>query len=143
MLQALIVPSLNPVPNDRTRCRREPWVKLSGTTWPRLLLQRVVADAAADAAPARCRPSRHWLRPGVVGPDAGEAVGLQLELHRKSAAARSVPLLRFLHLRQDAEQVLHVMADLVRDHVGPGEIPALPAAAAAACLHFLEERGSR
>ena len=60
---------------------------------------------------------------GVVRPDAGQAIGLQLEPHRqrvglllrRRAAAR-------LHLLGDAEQVLHVMPDLVRDHVGLREI---------------------
>ena len=64
-------------------------------------------------------------------PDAGEAIGLQLDPHLNAVglglAARRLLLL--LHLRQDAEQVLHVMADLVRDHIGLRELArrAMPA----------------
>ena len=60
---------------------------------------------------------------GVMRPDAGEKIGLQLQPDRElvvfglaDAAARS------LHFVRDAEQVLHVMADLMRDDVGLREI---------------------
>ena len=36
-------------------------------------------------------------------------------------------LLLLLHPRQDAEQVLHVMADLVGDHIGLRELAGLAA----------------
>jgi len=82
VLHALIVPSLNPVMNQRLRCSAEPWVKLSGTTVPwRFALQRVVADRrrglqrGVDIA----RIEETLLTFGMVGPDAGEAVGLQLD----------------------------------------------------------------
>src|SRR5689334_8895778 len=56
---------------------------------------------------------------GAARPDPGEAVGLKLEPDREpvrvGAAARL--LLGRVHLARDAEQRLHVMADLVRDHV--------------------------
>ena len=79
---------------------------------------------------------------GVVGPDAGETIGLQLDAHldavgRRLAAGR---LLRALRLGQNAEQILHVMADFVRDHVGFGELAGLAAAAVKAHLHVAEER---
>ena len=44
VLQAATEPFLNPVMNQRLRCSEVPWVKLSGTTCPGLLLQPVVAD---------------------------------------------------------------------------------------------------
>src|SRR3954471_8790873 len=51
--------------------------------------------------------------------------------------------LRLLHLRQDAEQILHMVSDLVRDHIGLGELAALASdlAAAETSLEVLEERG--
>ena len=62
---------------------------------------------------------------GVVRPHAGEAVGLQLEAHGERVGGRLVgPLLRGVHLVGEAEQVLHVVADLVGDHVGLGEVAA-------------------
>ena len=75
---------------------------------------------------------------GMVRPDAGEAIGHQLDAHGELVAPRASPtsLLALLHARQDAELVLHVVADLVRDHIGIGEVAAGPEAA----LHLLEER---
>ena len=60
-------------------------------------------------------------------PDAGEAVGLQLDPHLDAVRLRLAAgrALRLLRLRQDAEQVLHVMADLVRDHIGLRELAGL------------------
>ena len=52
-------------------------------------------------------------------PDAGVAVGLQLESHRGAPRARPRIL---LHARGGPQQVLHVMAELVRDHVCLGKI---------------------
>src|SRR5262249_30420780 len=91
-------------------------------------LQRVVADrggraqgrldvSGLDERRLAFVPEHRVL---AVRPHPGEAVGLQLDLHldvigRSLAAGRA---LRLLRLRQDAEQVLHVVADLVRDHVG-------------------------
>src|SRR6185312_1955731 len=52
-----------------------------------------------------------------------EAVRLQLELHRELIAlGLRGALLRGVHPRGDAEQVLHVVAHLVREHVGFGEL---------------------
>ena len=102
----------------------------------RFPLQRVVADRGrrlqrrVDVA----RIEELVLRLGVVRPDAGEAVGLQLDLHLHAIGLRAVAggALRLLHLGQDAEQVLHVVADLVRDHIGLGELAGLAGAAAEA-----------
>src|SRR5678815_4849468 len=60
---------------------------------------------------------------GVVGPDAGETVGLQLHPDRQRvgfpgvAAAANV-----LHALGDAEESLDVVADFVGNHVGLGEV---------------------
>src|SRR5262249_19653231 len=76
-------------------------------------------------------------------PHAGETVGLQLDPHldrvRFGLATRR--LLQLLRLRQDAEQVLHVVADLVRDHVGLRELAGAALATAESGLDLLEERG--
>ncbi len=87
----------------------------------RLSLQRVVADARGGIQPfldvAGLQPGLGLLR--VVGPYAGQAVGLQFQAHRQRvhllfghAAAHAVDL------GGDAQQPLHMVADLVRDHVG-------------------------
>src|SRR5258708_21794337 len=77
----------------------------------------------------------------MVGPHAGEAVGLQLDAYLGCIAlARAHALLRLLHLRQNAEEVLHVMPDLVGDDVGLRELASLAAAAAEAVLQIVEER---
>ena len=80
----------------------------------------------------------------VVCPNPGKAVGLQLDAHLKLIALNRVHgALRFLHLGQDSEQILHVMADLMRDHVGLRELAAFASniAAAETSLEILKERG--
>src|SRR5262249_29602458 len=57
-----------------------------------------------------------------VSPDAGQAVGLQLEAHRQRIRGGRLLLLRGSEALLDAGQPLHVMADLVRDDVGAREI---------------------
>jgi hypothetical protein len=49
--------------------------------------------------------------------------------------------LRALRLRQHTEQVRHMVADLVRDHIGFREIAGLTAAAVKARFDLAEERG--
>src|SRR5262249_61271215 len=52
----------------------------------------------------------------VVSPHPGKAVGLQLDSYLELVAFDRVhAALRFLHLGQDSEQILHVVADLMRD----------------------------
>src|SRR5258705_2806205 len=60
---------------------------------------------------------------GEAGPDAGKTVCLQLKPHGKGIgfALGGAPLTG-LDLVHDAEQVLHVMADFVRNHIGLGKI---------------------
>ena len=78
--------------------------------------------------PPRCRPAAAGSHLVVeCRPHAREAVGLQLHAApaaRWPRARRRAQrlLLQRLHLVGDAEQRLHVMADLVRDHVGLREI---------------------
>ena len=60
---------------------------------------------------------------GMIGPDAGEAIGLQLHAHLERIGLALVHALpRRLDLIGDAEQLLHVVADLMRDDIGLGEI---------------------
>src|SRR5260370_8632507 len=81
----------------------------------------------------------------MVRPYAGEAVGLQLALHLQTVGRRLAlrRLLLLLHARQDAEQLLHVMADLVGDHIRLREQARSAAGIAAAepGLKLAEERG--
>src|SRR5260370_2449196 len=62
-----------------------------------------------------------------------EAIGLQLDVHldvvRRRPAAGGA--LRLLRLGQNAEQILHVMSDLVRDDVGLRKLARLAADVAA------------
>ncbi len=105
----------------------------------RLALERIVADgggggeALLDVAGFEAR--LHLVV--EVGPDAGEAVGLQFHAHLKLVGgrlARSLLAQRH-HLVGNAEQRLHVVADLVRDNVGLREI----ARRMEAALQFLVE----
>ena len=59
----------------------------------------------------------------LVGPDAGEAVGLQFDADLNGVSLPLAhPLPHRVDLIHDAEQVLHVMADLMRNHVGLGGV---------------------
>ena len=93
----------------------------------RHLLQPVVADRGGGAQSffhiagieldlARGRPPR--LR-GVVSPDSGEAVGLKFQRNRRAVLSR--PAIAGGALIQP-EQVLHVMTELVRNHIGLREV---------------------
>jgi hypothetical protein len=80
----------------------------------------------------------------VVCPHPGKAVGLQLDSHLQFIGLDLVhAALRLLYLRQDSQQILHVVADLVRNHVGLGELAALAShiAAAETPLEILKEGG--
>jgi hypothetical protein len=61
-------------------------------------------------------PWRRGLR-GVLGPDAGVAVGLQFQQHRELVLVGRVALHLPPHVGLGAEQVLHVVAVLVGQHV--------------------------
>ena len=56
-------------------------------------------------------------------PDAGKAIGLQFQPHLQGVALLgTAAFLSCAHLRFDAQQILHVMTDLVRNHIGLCEI---------------------
>ena len=59
---------------------------------------------------------------GRAGPDAGEAVGLQLEANRELVGVVGVRLALLADLLLDAELLLDVVAELVGDHVRLREI---------------------
>ena len=85
----------------------------------------VVADLCrrvqAGLDVAAIEPAAGLLR--VMRPHARIAVGLQLEPHRQLVGlALADALLRGLHLLHRAQQVLDVVADLVGDDVGIGEL---------------------
>ena len=55
----------------------------------------------------------------VVRPNACQAIGLQLDANLELIAASLIDTaLNFLHSGQDAEQVLHMVAYFMRDHIG-------------------------
>ena len=70
-----------------------------------------------------------------VRPDAGEAVGLQLDAHAQRVGLRLAAARPRIAstLPRDAHQVLHVVADLVRDHVGLRELAGRAEAGSSAC----------
>ena len=110
----------------------------------RLLLQPVVADRGGRLQ-CRLNVARLDRVPALVGmmrPHPGIAVGLQFDPHLDAVCRRLAAggALRRRRLRQNAEQVLHVVADLMRDHIGLGELASLAGAAAEAHLHVAEER---
>src|SRR6516164_3763313 len=111
-----------------------------------LPLQPVVADGRGSLHRclhvARFDEVPRFLR--VMRPHAGKAIGLQLDPHLDLVGLDFVEtLLHLLHLGQDAQQVLHVMANLMGDHVGLRELAGLAAgvAGAEAPLEILKERG--
>src|SRR5262249_51038947 len=76
-------------------------------------------------------------------PYAGKTIGLQFHPHLHLVGIGFIEaLLHLLHLGQDAQQVLHVMADLMGDHVGLRELAGLAAGVtgAEASLEILKER---
>src|SRR5829696_2574973 len=106
----------------------------------RLALQAVVADRRGggqrllDVAVVDHLAATGGV--GAVGPDAGKAVGLQLDPHRQGiGVALAHALLHLLGLGADAQKVLDVMADLMGDHVGLREL----AGHAKAALQVVEE----
>ncbi|OMP12851.1 hypothetical protein COLO4_02680, partial [Corchorus olitorius] len=102
-----------------------------------LALERIVAD--------RLRGGHAFLHVAglqtvaiACGPDAGIAIRLQLQPHRQGIALRLTRrLLCAPHLIRRAEQILDVMAELVRDDIIAGEI----ALRAEAIGEFVEEAG--
>ena len=137
MSQAATSPPSNPRWNHSRRCSAVPWVKLSGSMRPAgLRLDPVVADRRRRVQPLLQVPLlQQVVLVGRVGPDAREAVGLQLQEHRElvGVARAAAPL--GVHLAHDPEQVLDVVAELVGDDVRLGEV----ARGAEALLQLAEE----
>src|SRR5664279_228083 len=76
----------------------------------------------------------------IGGPNAGETIGHELDTHRQLIGRALIPhargpLLRRLDLWQNTEKILDVMAYLMRNDIGVGEI----AATAEAPFHVLKE----
>ena len=127
--QASTEPDLKPAVNQRMRCSELPCVKESGTTARPALFCSVsspTAFAALIASSASPDSRTSAVLADAVGVDAGEAVRLQLEAHRKLVGSVRVALLQAVYLVGNAEQVLHVVADLVRDDISAREIAARP-----------------
>ena len=66
---------------------------------------------------------------GVVGPHAGEAVGLKLQAHGEAVCGGLVDLTLLAgDLLVDAEHGLNVVSDLMGEHIGLGEVARGPEA---------------
>src|SRR4051812_66695 len=95
-------------------------------------LHRGLHIARLDEFPFRLR---------MVGPYAREAVRLQLDPHLELVRTRPIlSLLSLLHLRENTEEILNVMTDLVRDHISFGKLTGLAATAVESLLELAEER---
>ena len=56
-------------------------------------------------------------------PDAREAIGLQFGPDAERVRSRIAAALALrIHFRENAQQILHVVADFVRDHIGVREL---------------------
>ena len=88
------------------------------------LLQAVVTDGLGGVEGLfQIAVLQHLLLLHMVTPDPGETVGLQFEFDRQLVLrGLAQPLLLLAHLGRDAEQVLHVVAHLVGDHIALGEV---------------------
>src|SRR6266571_1852717 len=118
----------------RHRTALEPGVEPAHALFGRAVGECVGDDVALlDQIPAL---------PRTFGPDPGETIGLQLDLDLQVIRLDLADgVLTLLHLRQDAEQILHVVTDLVGDHVSLGELARLAVVAAAkSALQVAEER---
>src|SRR5262245_24708789 len=72
----------------------------------------------------------------VTGPNSGQKICLQLKPDRELIVfSFTKPAARCLHAIADAEQILHVMTNFMRDHVGLCEI----ASGTQAVLEFMEK----
>src|SRR5215468_3285467 len=78
----------------------------------------------------------------VARPDAGQTISLQLDLDLQLVGLGAVhPLLLLLDPRKNSQRILHVMTDLVGDHIGLREFAGFAFAAAETGLDLAEERG--
>jgi hypothetical protein len=128
----------------RALCRRAVRECIRHDVTLRLSLQSIVANSrrclhcSFDIASLNKLP--FFLRP--VRPNAGETICLQLhpDLHAIGVGLAHATL-RLLHLGQQPKQILHVVTDLVRNHVGLRELAGLAAGIAGAkpSLKILKE----
>ena len=134
--QLSTLPLSKPRRNHCTRCSDEPCVNDSGCTPPPMrcwMRSSPIADGGVERVlDVAGLEDVALLR--RVPPDAGEAVGLELHADGERVLEVGALLLRLAHLLVDAEDVLHVVADLVREHVGLREVAALGAEARAQVL---------
>src|SRR5262249_36851672 len=78
----------------------------------------------------------------MAGPDAGQTISLQLDLDLQLICLSAVhPLLLLLDPGKNSQRILHVVADLVGDHIGLRELAGFAFAAAETGLDLAEERG--
>ena len=130
VLQAFGSPLDMPRRNHSTRCCEVPWVKRSGAMRPLCIRCRRSSPIAAAAFSAFVGVAGFELTPGVaalvgvISPDAGETVGLELQAHRQRILAPGSRRLALPHLAFGTGQCLHVVAELVGEHVGLGKIAA-------------------
>src|SRR5437867_4780715 len=108
-------------------------------------LQRVVPDRGGGAQRgldvARLQQMPALI--GLVRPHAGETIGLQLDPDLDPVCLRGTSaggLLSVVRARQNALEIVHVMADLVRDHIGLRESARSAIAATEARLDIPEKR---
>ena len=103
-------------------------MKLSGTTVPCVCFCSVSSPIASAARiPSSMSPCSITGCPsGVLGvrrPHAGVAIGLQFDLDLdRIAFGLARARLQLLRLAERAHQILDMMADLMRDHIGLREI---------------------
>ena len=113
------------------RCAALPWVKLSGTTGPCVCFCSVSSPIASAARMPSSRSPGSEQRPRlcVGGPHPGIAVGLKLnpDLNR-IACGLGWRAMGTLRLARASRQILDMVADFVRDHIGHGEIARRPEA---------------
>ena len=111
------------VTNHSLRCSAEPCVQDSGSTrpWRACWIRSSPTASAAFTASAmlswRQRDAALRALVGELRPDAGVAVGLQLQRDRVLVRVVRVALLRGAHLALGAEEGLQVVAELVRRDV--------------------------
>src|SRR3954469_6303488 len=129
--------------NHCLRCAAEPWVKESGTTRPvdwRCSVSSPIALAVVSAAsmsPGSRKFGRFFASRLTQTPDRQSACNSTFTWSAFDSA-----LLQARHARNDAEQVLDVMAGLMGDDVGGGEVTGgLAGAAAKTRLDLAEETG--
>ena len=104
-------------------------VSLSGLTWPFVsLMSSPIWNAACRRS--RGRRVRKWCLRFRRSNCRGQVVRLEFEAHRGVVVIRA-------NAGADAEQMLHMMADFMGDHIGAGE---LAKGASTSPFHLGEER---